>query len=181
MVIIDLNKYYPPFLLNIIDIKELNDVYSMEMRRLITKAKQVLDNFTLENCDIETIRQWEEILKITGTENEPIEMRRQRLYLQFTLFAPYTIETLKSKLNVIIGKDGYIIKINYNQQTYLIIVFQKDNVNQDTIKMIQSLILQMAPAHLDGNVVLGSVVDTNYNEYYGSVITQANIYNINFE
>ena len=41
--------------------------------------------------------------------------------------------------------------------------------------------LSICPAHLDGVVKLGSIIDANYNEYLGVAPSQAIIYDVEFD
>lgn len=176
MKYIDLKEYLPPIFSGIVDLEQILESESIELRRLLEFILLVQNNFTIETADSDTLREWEDLLGITYDPNSSLEFRRQQIYLQITLFVPYTIETLKEKLNLLLTKDGYEIITNLNAQTLSVIVFRLLGANQKTVNIVEKLLLLMPPSHLGTSATLGNKWEGDTNEYYGCASSVATIY-----
>lgn len=172
----------PPVFKSIKDIELIMKAEQEEMDCAIELTEQVQNNLFIKTCDEPTIVLYENLFDITPPPQATLTYRRQAILNAFNTFRPYTIETLKQKLNGLVESiEDYDIIIDYENFEITIMLHQKDYVTQDFIMMIQNLILQMAPAHLITNVKIGGKVTVEQDMYYGTATTISNIVNIDFE
>ncbi len=179
-MLFDLRQYYPDYINEIKDINEILQVDSMELRRIYIKMQQVNNNFTVENCDDDTLSQYETILSIYPSSDETIKQRKENVYTELNRHLPYTIETLKELLNSILTEKGYRLTIDHAQQKINVIVFALDGIGISMVKTIETLLLKIPPAHLGILVTLGIEINTTPSEYYATVYTNSSRYTIEY-
>lgn len=138
-------NYYPEYLQNIAEFKELSRVVDKEIEKLQEAINNALKDRFIRELTIYGILRWESILKITPKGTETLDDRRFRIAARLFDELPYTMIVLKEKLSLLCGKDGY--KVNLEQTKYKITI-KVELTAKHQVEEIRKVLAKMIPANM---------------------------------
>ncbi len=138
-------NYYPEYLQNIAEFKELSRVVDKEIEKLQEAINNASKDRFIRELTIDGILRWESILKITPKGTETLDDRRFRIAARLFDELPYTMIVLKEKLALLCGKDGY--KVNLEHTKYKITI-KVELTAKHQVEEIRKVLAKMIPANM---------------------------------
>lgn len=138
-------NYYPQYLQNIAEFKEIARVVDKEVGKLQEAINNALKDRFIRELTIVGITRWEGILKITPKGTETLDDRRFRIAARLFDELPYTLIVLKEKLALSCGKDGF--KVNLENTKYKISIKVELSVKHQ-VEEIKKVLAKMIPANM---------------------------------
>jgi hypothetical protein len=151
-----IRDYWINELQNIKEFQEIADAEDIEISELKTEITSMLDDQFIQTATKEGIARREKMLKIQPFADDTINSRRFRLQSRWNDKLPYTYTQLLSKLNNLVGEDGYVIALNNLEYSLHI------NINLGQKRMINdvnTVVRNIAPA----NLII--IVELQYNRH----------------
>lgn len=131
---------------------------SYEMEELLKSEDYLFDNYFvkeldalkanqfLSTADEETVSYYESLVGIVANPSaESLEFRRSRVINRFALKAPFTLQLLRDRLNAIIGRDDYIMYMDYNTYTLRV---EASAIDQQWAEEISIMMNSIKPANI---------------------------------
>lgn len=109
---VDLLSYIPDFLKEYEEMRILQQVILPEMQKLEDGTEELFDNQFILNSDVKSIKRYETMLNIQSLPDDTLTDRRFKVLSKWNRMIPYTKVTLREKLSVLCGEDGFILEIN---------------------------------------------------------------------
>jgi len=146
--------YLPDFLKEFRELKYIMAAEQMEIDGLNSRIDRVLGNMFLDTADEYSIAYQEKMYGLQPLSDDTLEERRFRLSLLWKNNIPYTMNTLRDKLNEICsdkGNNGEAYEIMLNNSAFTIAVkIAVSNVKN--YNQVSNLLKQMCPANLMINI-----------------------------
>lgn len=108
----ELEKYFCRQLVNIEEIKEIIKALEPEFEVLGENSYKVLDNMFLSKLDEDGCARYESMLGIMPRDNDTLEDRRFRIMTLYKGDTPYTMISLKRKLEELCGTENVEITLD---------------------------------------------------------------------
>lgn len=102
-----LTEYLPLFMQQFAEFKEITKAEEPWMDNIQEQAGGILDNAFIEDCGIQGIKRYENMLGIMPDTAESLEERKQAVLMHLNNKPPYTYRTLLKKLEVLYGAGNY--------------------------------------------------------------------------
>src|SRR5699024_7642842 len=115
-----IKPYFPLLYENILEIDTLVEAENSILDKLNAEINRVKDNEYIVTADKETIKRYEILLRITDGDDKDLEFRRQRVLNRLAMNMPFTLRTLKQKLNELIGKGNYVVSVDNENYTLIV-------------------------------------------------------------
>ncbi len=151
-----LNIVYPGHILNIREIRACLDVGDLAGQKLEDVCQELEDNLFVSTAQESGIARREKILGITPLDTESLEDRRLKVMLNWYDKPPYTIWTLRRRLDASLGEGNYVLKIDYENQTLECLI---ELTRKSMFKSVQDLLEELLPLDVIYKVEL------RYNQY----------------
>ena len=137
-------------------------------------AESIKDNFFIQTADSDTLAVWEKLLGISSRPTDTLEFRRERILSKLNQTVPFTYWHLKERLTDLFG-DDYRLTINPAECKIEIFVTSD---RYGAIDLLNDLIYNVIPAHLDvkSNQEVRNFIVSN--QYIASVVTNAYVQTI---
>lgn len=124
----------------VIKIKDIAAIYAMNDHvNPIPDAESLDEDLFTGSATENGIRRRESLYKIYPKDTDSLEDRRYRLQARENGRIPYTIRTLKQKLEILCGKDGYEVILENRKLTVKIGLIRKERF-ADTLKMLEEMV-----------------------------------------
>ncbi len=144
---INLKEMLPEWYQGVYEMNKLMEVEQSLLDELALKIKQSQDNLYVSTADSDTIRIYEQMLKIATTSDDTLESRRFRVLTRLASQKPYTKRYLTEMLNSI-GTDVTVTCL-YDEYTVLInSAFERKGQMVDVDYLIRTIV----PANLQVDV-----------------------------
>ena len=111
-------NYLPPILHDKKEYIEIFKTEDVEVNKLFLNINSLFDNLFLESLNLQGVKRWEKILKITPKQSETLEDRRFRIITRYLTKLPYTKRSLHTILATLCGENGY--KLNIDHKNFVI-------------------------------------------------------------
>lgn len=148
---VDLLSYWMPMLRNLKEFEEIAKAEEPELILILEAIDRTLNNMFIETADEYGIKHFEDMMGIYPEEGATLEERRFKVLVKWSDKIPYTIDALKSLLNILCGEDGYRIKLdNDNYCLYVKLAL----ANEDNFNEVIELLDRVVPANLVKNVTM---------------------------
>lgn len=105
----NLIDYLPPVLQDIGEYVQLTNAEQTQFDAVDTALGGVADDLFLSTLTENGASRWEDILNITAKGTDTLTVRRFRIFAKMNEQTPYTITSLKEKLQNLCGSDGYSV------------------------------------------------------------------------
>lgn len=106
---VNLLDHLPTFVQEYREIKHIMNSENPEFQLLCDESERIKNNQFIQSCDEEGIAKFEKILQIVPSPDDSLEARVSRVLVQWNDVVPYTITTLKRKLDAVCGLNNYEI------------------------------------------------------------------------
>ncbi|MGL4875187.1 MAG: putative phage tail protein [Clostridium sp.] len=139
-----IEKRIPKFYEAIYEIDSLLAVENILFKELQSEINKALDNNFIMTAAANRIKEYEKILSIPETSND-INFRRERVLNRMAMNMPFTMKSLKQKLDSLIGADNYSMYIDYNNYTLYV---ESKILNQTWFTETFITVNKMKPANI---------------------------------
>ncbi len=151
-----LDVIYPEHVYNIREIRVCLDVGDIVGQKLEEACQELEDNLFIATAQESGIARREKILGITPLDTESLEDRRLKVMLNWYDKPPYTIWTLRRRLDASLGEGNYVLTIDYENQMLECLI---ELTRKSMFKSVQNLFEELLPLDIIFNVQL------RYNQY----------------
>ncbi|WP_159442019.1 putative phage tail protein [Clostridium sp. Marseille-P2415] len=128
---VDLLSYIPDFLKEYEEMKVIQLVVQPEIQLMEDETEVLFDNQYIKSSDIRSIRRYEKMLEMQPFADDTLADRRFKVLSRWNRMIPYTKITLRQKLAVLCGEDGYTLDINPKKVvTVRVALKSKRNLNE---------------------------------------------------
>jgi len=167
--------YIPQVLQGNREYKMIMDAEDPEFQLVFDTSEVLLDDLFIPSATSEGLKRFEKILNVKPSSQDTIETRRLRVLTRWNDKIPYTWNALKEKLDVLCGKDNYVLDLENNIYTLNIEVHLG---TYGALDELFSMLHQMIPCNLifiiENTLPQGDTQDV----YFGSVVTQGYHYTL---
>ena len=108
----DLLSYIPDFLKEYEEMRALQEVLQPEIQRLEDETESVFCNQFISSSDIRSMKRYEKMLHLQPLPDDTLADRRFKVLSKWNRMIPYTKVTLRQKLSVLCGEDGFTLEID---------------------------------------------------------------------
>ena len=109
-----------------------------------TDAGKIKDNFYIQTCDEQTLREWEKTLRLQVEAGDSLAFRRERILNRLASFSPFTIYDLEERLTSLFGDD---YSLTWSAENCWIKIFVTSD-RYGAVRLLRDLIHEMIPVHL---------------------------------
>lgn len=138
---VDIGKYFPRIYDGIKEIDEIveieNDCFNDAQAEL---DKCMINQFILTSDEDGIEYREKELGIVANPEKEDLDFRRMRLLNRISMQPPYTTIFLRQRLDEIIGKDQYILTIDYDKYTIYIESVAKNQIYNHEISVTLTMV-----------------------------------------
>lgn len=153
--------YLPPFMREFAEMKRIMDAEQTEVDDLWKSCDKALDEQFVATASEYGISRYERILGIVPKATSTLDERRFTISTRMTEDTPYTMTSLKQKLENLCGKDGYSVELDANNYILKVrIALTARNNYDDVCAMLQKIV----PA----NMVIDASLMYNQNKKFVS-------------
>lgn len=163
-----------PFIIKRIpDISTIYSINESQEADLDGAVSQLLNDLFLDDMGLDHVKRWESILNIVPYSTDTLDDRRFRVKSKLMERLPYTIRTLKRKLDNLCP-DGYEIRLEDHRTTlYVKLTLESEN----RVKDVQELLDRTLP--LTVFFATEVVIKTTGHIYHGMAVSTNEHYIIN--
>ena len=94
------------------EMKEIFKSVQIETDEMENGIRFVLNNAFIETADEYGIAKYEKVLGILPSDDDDLEVRRMRVKIRWNDYLPYTVATLREKLDTICGVGMYTLSMD---------------------------------------------------------------------
>jgi hypothetical protein len=109
---VNLLSYIPDFLKEYEEMKTIQEIMQSEIQRMEDESEVLFDNQFIMSSDLENIRRYEQMLHLQASSKDTLADRRFKVLSKWNRIIPYTKVTLRQRLAVLCGEDGYTLDIS---------------------------------------------------------------------
>lgn len=142
---VEILNYLPDFVSKIGDFKAIAIAENPEFQMVFDIAERAKSSSLIFYCDEDGIKRFEKMLDIIADEADDLNARRYRILARWNDALPYTLRTLRARLDVICGAGNYTITEKIGQYE-LDIVANLPFVGQ--IEELERILSGVVPANL---------------------------------
>lgn len=142
----NLIDYLPEFLREIREYKAiLTDAVQPEVEELFQAIENAQNNQFIETADEYGVARWEKILGIVPQSTYSLDNRKFTILTRMNEQLPYTMTSLKHRLESLCGKDGYSVELDAPNYTLKVGVAL---TARSSFKDVQSMLEKVVPANM---------------------------------
>lgn len=142
----NLIDYLPEFLKNIREYKAiLTDAVQPEMVELYGAIDNAMNDQFIMDATENGVSRWERMLKIVPKATQTLDDRRFAILARMGEQLPYTMTSLKQRLEALCGKDGYSVELDANNYTLTVRIALSA---QENFKEVSEMLERIVPANL---------------------------------
>lgn len=108
---IDINEYLPEFLQEYEELKAINNCNNRYFNDLLDDMTHFLMELSLNECDEDGLRRFEQLVGSYPYEDDTIESRKMRVSRKLKLKGKYNFYNLKKYIEEIQGDDDFTVKL----------------------------------------------------------------------
>lgn len=136
----------PPWYREILDYQALCAAEGAQLDALAEELAAVRDNCFFQTMGEGGVAQWEQIFRIVpNPAAESLEFRRTRVLNRISTRPPYTLGFLYQKLDELIGKDAWTVRVDYPGYTLYV---ESSAENQLFAHEVAVTVNRIKPAHI---------------------------------
>lgn len=110
---VKLINYLPPYLREFKELDEILNTEDIEFNILWNSSKKIILNVFIETADDYGLSQFEKLLGIFPFKDDTLEIRRQRVQIQWFNMLPYTYRAFIKKLIEICADDDFTVEKDF--------------------------------------------------------------------
>lgn len=130
---VDLLSYIPDFLKEYEEMKTIQRVIQPEIQMMEDETEVLFNNQFISSSDVKGIKRYEKMLGMQPFADDTLEDRRFKVLSKWNRMIPYTKVTLRKKLAVLCGEDGYTLDI-YPEKIITVRVALKSKRNLNEVR-----------------------------------------------
>lgn len=136
----------PPLYREIEEYQQICRIEEAQFKQLESTALSVYQNFFVQTADIDSVRRWENVLRIQAAPaSETLAFRQQRILSRLRTRPPYTLAFLYQQLDALIGVGRWDCQIDY---PHYLLRIGSDAENPASRTELPYLVNQIKPAHI---------------------------------
>lgn len=152
----NLIHYLPPIFKDKKEYIQICETENSEFDLLFSNINSIYRNQFLFDLDINGVKRWEKIMKITPKQSETLDDRRFRIQTRYLTKLPYTMRSLYNILDTLCGRNGYKVELDSDQ---LILKVRLELTVKNQLDEVKRTLRRIVPT----NIVLD--IDLLYNQY----------------
>lgn len=142
---VQLLSHLPEYIQSYREIQKIMEAETPEVQRLEDKSEVIKDNQFISFCEEEGIKRYEELLGVIALDDDTLENRRFRVLSAWNNYIPYTMVTLKQRLEMLCGVDGYLLELRADR--YFLKV-QIALTSKKNYAQVEKLLQEVVPCNL---------------------------------
>lgn len=146
--------YLPPFMQDVKEIKKIMNISQPEIEKINENIENILKDFFVMEASEEGVKRYEKIVKIKPKLTDTLDKRKYDILSVYNQTLPFTLETLKQRLNALCGENGYFINISYNE--FMLNLTLKLN-NIKLLNTVSNMLENIVPV----NMIINIYIDYN--------------------
>lgn len=103
----DISEFFPDTVKELKEFKAMANIENEALNEAWGKLKKVRDEQFALTADEDGISRYEKICSVTKNPSDSLDERRFNVLVKMAESAPYTMKTLKDKLALLCGENGY--------------------------------------------------------------------------
>ena len=107
--------YLPYFMQDVEEIKKIMHISEPEIENIDKNIEKILNDFFVIGASEIGTKHYEKMLGIIPKLTDSLEKRQYDILILYNQTLPFTLETLKEKLNAICGENGYTLNMIYDK------------------------------------------------------------------
>lgn len=141
---VDLLSYIPDFLKEYEEMRAIQEVIGPEIQQMEDETEVLFQNQFISGSDAENLRRYEKMLQMQVLSKDTLEDRRFKVLSKWNRIIPYTKVTLRQKLEVLCGEDGYMLDITPEKRVIVRVALKsKRNLNE-----VRALLEEFVPCNM---------------------------------
>lgn len=153
---VDLLSYIPDFLKEYEEMRVIQEVLQTEIQHMEDETEALFDNQFIMSSDSGNIRRYEQMLRLQASSKDTLADRRFKVLSKWNRIIPYTKVTLRQRLAVLCGEDGYTLEIDPEKKIIVRVALKsKRNLNE-----VKRMLEEFVPC----NMVID--LDLLYNQHH---------------
>ncbi len=153
---VDLLSYIPDFLKEYEEMRVIQEVLQTEIQHMEDETEVLFDNQFIMSSDLGNIRRYEQMLRLQASSRDTLADRRFKVLSKWNRIIPYTKVTLRQRLAVLCGEDGYTLEIDPEKKIIVRVALKsKRNLNE-----VKRMLEEFVPC----NMVID--LDLLYNQHH---------------
>jgi len=142
---INLNEYLPKYLREVKELKKITDIENKEFELLKNELNMFIQENFLNLMESEGLKRWEQILKIKPFASDTVEDRRFSIKSRLLDRLPYSLPSLRFRLDAMLGKGKYKLNIDYDKY---ILTLKLELTVKSQFNDVVSMLYNMLPANM---------------------------------
>lgn len=151
-----LTDYLPRAVAGILEYQALAAAEQPEMERLQARQENLRRDQFVKDATETGMCRWEKCLSIVPRATDTLEERKFTVLSRLNQWLPHTVITLREQLEILCGKDGYSLEMDYNAYALQIAVALTAKSN---LLAVHEMLQRVVPA----NIVI--TLSLKYNQY----------------
>lgn len=136
-----LYDYLPMLMKSFGEMKEIFKSVQIETDEMENGIRFVLNNAFIETADEYGIAKYEKVLGILPSDDDDLEVRRMRVKIRWNDYLPYTVATLREKLDTICGVGMYTLSMDLENYQIDVLTQLVSSTILDEVTMLLEKIL----------------------------------------
>ncbi|WP_394523007.1 putative phage tail protein [Lacrimispora sp. JR3] len=137
---VDLLSYIPDFLKEYEEMRVIQEVMEPEIQQMEDETEVLFHNQFISSSDVKSLRRYEKMLQMQVTSQNTLEDRRFKVLSKWNRIIPYTKITLKQKLSVLCGEDGYTLEITPEKRVIIRVALKSKRNLNEVKKMLEEFV-----------------------------------------
>lgn len=108
---VDLLSYIPDFLREYMEMSVIQKVIQPEIQIMEDETDVLFNNQFINSSDERNIKRYETMIRVYPQSGDTLEDRRFKVLSKWNRMIPYTRATLRKKLSMLCGDDGFFMEI----------------------------------------------------------------------
>lgn len=142
----NLIDYLPEFLKNIREYKAiLTDAVQPEVVELNDAIDNAMNDQFIQDATENGVSRWEKMLKIVPRATQSLDDRKFVILTRMNEQLPYTMTSLKQRLETLCGKNGYVVSLDANN---FLLTVRIALTAQNAYKSVCEMLEKVVPANM---------------------------------
>lgn len=164
--------YMPQYLKNVREFQEIFKSEDEQLNNINTLISKMLTEVIVKSADSYGLERYEKIYNISNVSNN-IEERRFNILSKINDRIPFSLNWLRNKLENLVGKDNYRIKVEYDKYSITVDVMM---IFEDIANTLNISLREQLPANLKITVNLFQTEQSNI--FLGAIIREGDFIRI---
>lgn len=137
---VDLLAYVPDFLKEYEEMRIIQKVMEPEIQQMEDETEVLFHNQFISSSDVKSLRRYEKMLQMQVLSQDTLADRRFKVLSKWNRIIPYTKMTLRQKLAVLCGEDGYTLDIAPEKRVIIRVALKSKRNLNEVKKMLEEFV-----------------------------------------